>query len=236
METISALLALCALATGEFPSQRPVTRSFGIFFDLRRNKRLSKQSRCRLYESPPSSLWRHCYVYKKVYILLDINNHSDISFIVLSSHKLWKGSIIESEIHENDLDTSVMRIFTWSKCFWPSAISYNIICNLNFMSFIQLGISVAGIEISLMRLDIPISLLGDICTVIWLILNPFAIRFRDILVSLIELVINVVRITDILNCIYIPLKRITNIFNSKISLIGVAQISSIKRVVSFIQL
>ena len=29
--------------TGEFPSQRPVTRSFDVFFDLRLNKRLSKQ-------------------------------------------------------------------------------------------------------------------------------------------------------------------------------------------------
>ena len=34
---ISALLALCAgnsPVTGEFPAQRPVTRSFDIFFDL----------------------------------------------------------------------------------------------------------------------------------------------------------------------------------------------------------
>ena len=47
METFSALLALCAgnsPVTGEFPSQRPVTRSFDVFFDLRRTKRLSKQS------------------------------------------------------------------------------------------------------------------------------------------------------------------------------------------------
>ena len=29
---------------GEFPAQRPVTRSFGAFFDMRLNKRLSKQS------------------------------------------------------------------------------------------------------------------------------------------------------------------------------------------------
>ena len=29
--------------TGEFPTQRPVTRSFAVFFDLRLNKRLSKQ-------------------------------------------------------------------------------------------------------------------------------------------------------------------------------------------------
>ena len=30
--------------TGEFPAQRPVTRSFDVFFDLRLNKRLSKHS------------------------------------------------------------------------------------------------------------------------------------------------------------------------------------------------
>ena len=38
METFSALLALRAgnsLVTREFPSQKPVTRSFDIFFDLR---------------------------------------------------------------------------------------------------------------------------------------------------------------------------------------------------------
>ena len=39
------LLALCARNSpviGEFPAQRPVTQSFDIFFDLRLNKRLSK--------------------------------------------------------------------------------------------------------------------------------------------------------------------------------------------------
>ena len=44
METFSALLAICvgnSPVAGEFPSQRPVTRSFGVFFDLRLNKRLS---------------------------------------------------------------------------------------------------------------------------------------------------------------------------------------------------
>ena len=37
METFSALLALCvgnSLVTGEFPAQRPVTRSFDVLFDL----------------------------------------------------------------------------------------------------------------------------------------------------------------------------------------------------------
>ena len=45
MEIFSTLLALCE--RNLFPSQRPVTRSFDVFFDLRLNKRLSKQSRRR---------------------------------------------------------------------------------------------------------------------------------------------------------------------------------------------
>ena len=41
METFSVLLALCvgnSPVTGEFPAQRPVTRSFDVFFDLRLDK------------------------------------------------------------------------------------------------------------------------------------------------------------------------------------------------------
>ena len=48
MKIFSALLALCAgnsPVTGEFPSQRPVARSFDVSFDLRLNKPLIKQSR-----------------------------------------------------------------------------------------------------------------------------------------------------------------------------------------------
>ena len=63
METFSALLTICAgnsPVPGEFPAQRPVTRSFDVFFDLRLNKRLSKQSCGWWFETPTGSLWRHC--------------------------------------------------------------------------------------------------------------------------------------------------------------------------------
>ena len=63
METFSVLLTLCAgnsPVTGEFPAQRPVTRSFDAFFDLRLNKRLSKQSWGLWFETPSRLLWRHC--------------------------------------------------------------------------------------------------------------------------------------------------------------------------------
>ena len=42
--------------TGEFPSQRLVTLSFDVFFDLRLNKRFSKQSRRRWFETPSGPL------------------------------------------------------------------------------------------------------------------------------------------------------------------------------------
>ena len=62
METFSALLAICAgnsPVPGEFPTQRPVTRSFDVYFDLRPNKRLSKQSWGWWFETQSRPLWRH---------------------------------------------------------------------------------------------------------------------------------------------------------------------------------
>ena len=59
MEIFSALPALCEgnpPVTGGFPYQGPVTRCF----DLRLNKRLSKQLKGRWFETPSRSLWRHC--------------------------------------------------------------------------------------------------------------------------------------------------------------------------------
>ena len=66
METFSALLALCAgnsPVAGEFRSQRPVTRGFDVFFELRLYKRLSKQPWGWLFGTPSRPLWRHCNVY-----------------------------------------------------------------------------------------------------------------------------------------------------------------------------
>ena len=62
MEIFSALLVICAgnsPVPGEFPAQRPVTRSFDVFFDLRLNKQLSKQSCGWWFETPSRPLWRH---------------------------------------------------------------------------------------------------------------------------------------------------------------------------------
>ena len=70
---IFALLAICtgnSPVTGEFPAQRPVTQSFDIFFDLRLNKRLSKQSWGLWFETLSRSLWRHGIVFTISYFII----------------------------------------------------------------------------------------------------------------------------------------------------------------------
>ena len=75
MKTFSALLALCEgnpPVTDGSPSQRPVTPNFDVFYDLRLNKRLSKQSKHRWFETSSRSLWRHSNDWRIA--LLVINN------------------------------------------------------------------------------------------------------------------------------------------------------------------
>ena len=69
MEKFSALLTICAgnsPVTGEFPSQRPVTRSFDVFLDLRPNERLSKQSWGWWFETTSHPLWLTVMVYVRI--------------------------------------------------------------------------------------------------------------------------------------------------------------------------
>ena len=85
METFAASLAICAgnsPVPGDFPTQRPVTRSFDVFFDLRLNKRLRKQSGGWWFETLSRPLRRHCN--KKYY-------HSCSP--VVRNHLLWPKNI-----------------------------------------------------------------------------------------------------------------------------------------------
>ena len=62
METFSAyrpFVRRIHTVTGEFPTQRPVTRSFDVFFDLRLSKRLGKQWWGWWFETPSRPSWRH---------------------------------------------------------------------------------------------------------------------------------------------------------------------------------
>ena len=97
METFSALLAICAgnsPVPGEFPAQRPVTRSFDAFFDLRPNKRLSKQPWGWWFETLWRPLWRHRNVMDNICTL-----HYQIKTFIRS---LIKKSFLNKMMHIYD--------------------------------------------------------------------------------------------------------------------------------------
>ena len=85
MEAFSTLLALCA---GNSPSQRPVTRSFEFFFDLRLNKSLSKQSWGWWFGTPSRSLWRHSISVVSSQVSLDYSAFTPQTLTTLPTH--WR--------------------------------------------------------------------------------------------------------------------------------------------------
>ena len=99
---VVALLALCAgnsPVTGEFPSQRPVTWSFAVFFDLRLNKRLSKQWWGWWFETSSRSVWRHRNVYRCVaYITVAFHG-----YLILLWETVGFGVSIYAHMHTNDM-------------------------------------------------------------------------------------------------------------------------------------
>ena len=67
---------------GEFPSQRPVTRSFDVFFDQRTYKRLSKQPWDWWFETQSWSLWRQCNgkaVCQIIWIVITFDRYNHIT-------------------------------------------------------------------------------------------------------------------------------------------------------------
>ena len=70
---------LCGEFTGH-RTQRPVTRSFDVFFDLRLNKRLSKQLQGWWFKTLPRLLWRHC----NEMIIFMHNNHGPCSQFIIN--------------------------------------------------------------------------------------------------------------------------------------------------------
>ena len=106
METFSVLLAICvgnSPVTGEFPAQKTVTQSFDVFFDLRLNKRLSKQWWGWWFETLSCPSWRHC-------------NDIRACFAKAPSHCMNESWFIVSTTLKN----TTLCIFcgsTW-RCYW----------------------------------------------------------------------------------------------------------------------
>ena len=145
METFSASQALCAgnsPVIGEFPSQRPVTRGFDVFLDLRLNKWLSRHSRRRWFETPSRSPWRRCNVsvnitlghpwcastglrHQHICRCLGISNHHADPTVVMVPLKSCHG------LYTNDVfGRSSARQFL---CYWTNVLLAS--CSLQCLSF-----------------------------------------------------------------------------------------------------
>ena len=75
--------------TGQFPAQRPVTRSFDVFFDLRLNKRLSKQSWGWWFETPSRPLWRQSKDTTYLAFGVYCENFGKNIRVITASHCMW---------------------------------------------------------------------------------------------------------------------------------------------------
>ena len=132
METFSALLAICAgnsTVPVEFPTQRPVTLSFDVYFDLRPNKRLSKQSWGWWFETLSWSLWRHCN---------DMKEFITMSWHLFRSKTTLCNSVLINLCYSFACPSCIYFILTWVK--WPPLpwknLNTNQACsNYNFPSF-----------------------------------------------------------------------------------------------------
>ena len=103
---------LCGEFTGpgEFPTQRPVTRSFDVYFDLRLNKRLCKQSWGWWFETLLCPLWRHSNVLS-INMLLPLNEMVNIQW----PSKTW--TISSSFPYPNSFPITLVLIYitaSWS--------------------------------------------------------------------------------------------------------------------------
>ena len=104
METFSELLAICAgnsPVPGEFPGQRPVTRSFDVFFDLRLNKRLSKQPWGWWFETLSRPFWRHHMISLKIRNFETITNRLNLIYY---RHKAISRSLYIIHIYACNID------------------------------------------------------------------------------------------------------------------------------------
>ena len=118
------VIGICALPVpGEFPAQRPVTQNFDVFFDLRLNKRLSKQSWGWWFETLSRPLWRHFNDFSRYWTFVWGIHRSPVN----SPHKgQWRGALMLSLICALN-----NRLSKHSWGWWFETPSYPLWCHCN---------------------------------------------------------------------------------------------------------
>ena len=136
-----ALLAHCEgnpPVSGGFPSQRPVTQSFDVFFDLRLKKRMSKQSRRRWFETPRAHfdvtvMILICRVRCGSHIGLFLALHRHANDLIFWDRALTKNELVSRSVLQCSLWCQISFLIFWLlvciKSFYPSRC---VILTVNF--------------------------------------------------------------------------------------------------------
>ena len=122
---------LCGEFTGpgEFPTKRPVTRSFDVFFDLRLNKRLSKQPWGWWFELPSWSLWCQCNVISILWSFTDfISLYFRFTKYLICHVFLGRYDDFLDTINSNLIYYAVHYNFQISIVYWPRYICRKLMC------------------------------------------------------------------------------------------------------------
>ena len=134
-------------------------QDFDVFFDLRSNKRLSKQSRRRWFETSPRSLWRHCNVIHTTHIYTR-------RLLPGSTPKAFKSmvNLLPNESYTataKSLVTCLVK-FLW----WGTALGYLYLLNT------------WGSDIRLVDTSLMISLGFGSNKTVWQAMRPIKVKFR----------------------------------------------------------
>ena len=105
-------------------TQRPVTRSFDIYFDLRPNKRLSKQRWGWWSETPSSPLWRHCNDSRstEIYSTHAIDSFTDAGALAAGRELTLDHNTLPKQLYIFEHNTQYVLIhtpYTRIMVFWP---------------------------------------------------------------------------------------------------------------------
>ena len=148
METLSALLAICAgnsPVPGEFPSQRPVTRSFDVFFicvciNGRVNNR--EAGDLRRYRIHYGQLWHHHNVMTQLNWTI-ISFEAQKSMLQSNQYNTWKQTIkvisLGSEV-TTDFGMTRYEYISWYQGNWH---------RLHFISYSNVAFHLTPIHLNL---------------------------------------------------------------------------------------
>ena len=149
METFSALLAIWvgnSPVPGEFPTQRPVTRSFDVFFDLRLNKRLGKQWWGWWFKTLSRPLWRHrngdwTHIISYIFWIDIWENIVELYFLLIPNECKWT-SIYKLLTHWGRDKMDAFFQATFSNGFsWMKMYEFRKIFHWSLFLGVQLAIS-----------------------------------------------------------------------------------------------